>query len=56
MSSLETVVQEIAAEMRGMPNRGEVASYIPELACADPNAFGLVVVTADGSIAHGQNK
>ena len=51
MSSLETVVQEIAAEMRGMPDRGEVASYIPELARVDPNAFGLVVVTADGSIA-----
>jgi glutaminase len=51
VSSLETVVQEIAAEMRGMPDRGEVASYIPELARVDPNAFGLVVVTADGSIA-----
>ena len=51
VSSLDTVVQEIAAEMRGMPDRGEVASYIPELARVDPNAFGLVVVTADGSIA-----
>ena len=51
MSSLEIVVQEIAAEMRGMPDRGEVASYIPVLARVDPNAFGLVVVTADGSIA-----
>jgi glutaminase len=51
VSSLETVVQEIVAEMLGMPDRGEVASYIPELARVDPNAFGLVVVTADGSIA-----
>ena len=51
MSSLEAVVQEIVAEMLGMPDRGDVASYIPELARVDPNAFGLVVVTADGSIA-----
>ena len=51
VSSLETILQEIVAEMRGMPDRGEVASYIPELARVDPNAFGLVVVTADGSIA-----
>jgi glutaminase len=51
VNNLETVVQEIAAEMRGMPDRGKVASYIPELARVDPNAFGLVVVTADGSIA-----
>ena len=51
MSSLETVVQEIAAEMRGMPNRGEVATYIPELARVDPKAFGLAVIDAAGNVA-----
>jgi len=29
---------------------GEVASYIPELASADPNWFGISLVTADGSV------
>lgn len=29
---------------------GEVASYIPELATADPGWFGISMVTADGSI------
>lgn len=29
---------------------GEVASYIPELASADPDWFGIAMVTADGSV------
>ena len=29
---------------------GKVASYIPELAKADPNQFGIALVTADGQI------
>ncbi|HNC94044.1 MAG TPA: glutaminase, partial [Solirubrobacterales bacterium] len=29
---------------------GEVASYIPELAGADPEWFGISMVTADGSV------
>ncbi|HEY5144830.1 MAG TPA: glutaminase A [Solirubrobacteraceae bacterium] len=29
---------------------GEVASYIPELAGADPAAFGICLVTADGAV------
>ncbi len=29
---------------------GEVASYIPELSGADPNWFGIVVATADGTV------
>jgi glutaminase len=51
VSSLETVVQEIADEMRDMPHRGEVASYIPELANVDPKSFALVVIDADGHAA-----
>ena len=31
-------------------NEGKVADYIPELAKADPNWFGICVVTADGQI------
>ena len=48
-----TVVEEIANEMKRRPDRGEVATYIPELARVDPGAFGLVVIDADGNVAAG---
>ncbi|MEL7049830.1 MAG: glutaminase, partial [Pseudomonadota bacterium] len=35
--------------MRERKDRGQVASYIPELATADPNAFGIAVIDADGA-------
>lgn len=50
---LTRVVSEIADEMRRRPDRGEVASYIPQLARVDPGAFGLVVVDTDGNVAAG---
>jgi glutaminase len=50
---LDTIVRDIAAEMRERPDRGKVATYIPELAKADPQAFGLVVIDRDGRIAAG---
>jgi glutaminase len=50
---LDLVVKEIAEEMRQRPDRGEVATYIPELARADANAFGLAVIDADGNVALG---
>ncbi len=53
VSELKSVVKEIAEEMRQRPDRGEVATYIPELARADPNAFGLAVVDADGNVVCG---
>ena len=53
MPDLIQVVRDIADEMRTRPDRGKVASYIPELAKADPQAFGLVVIDADGTIAAG---
>jgi glutaminase len=46
-------VREIADEMRQRQDRGEVATYIPELARADLNAFGLVVIDAEGNVAAG---
>ncbi|WP_454685249.1 glutaminase [Ancylobacter moscoviensis] len=39
--------------MRARPDRGEVASYIPELAGVDPKAFGIAVVSGDGQVAVG---
>ncbi|GJE62462.1 Thermolabile glutaminase [Methylobacterium trifolii] len=50
---LDRVVKEIAEEMRQRPDRGEVASYIPELARVDSDAFGLVVIDAEGRVAAG---
>ena len=39
--------------MAERPERGKVASYIPELAKIDPKKFGIVVVGNDGEIATG---
>src|SRR3981189_2016885 len=47
---LNQVVKEIADEMRQRPDRGEVASYIPELARVDPTRFGIAVIDADGNV------
>jgi glutaminase len=40
-------LQELHAKYRD-ENSGKVADYIPELALADPNWFGISVVTTDG--------
>jgi glutaminase len=53
MPILDAIVKEIAEEMRQRPDRGEVASYIPELARVDPNAFGLAVIDAEGNVFAG---
>jgi glutaminase len=50
---LQTVVSDIADEMRQRSDRGEVASYIPELAGVDAGAFGLAVIDTDGVVAAG---
>jgi glutaminase len=49
--NLAEVVHEIVDEMARRPDRGEVATYIPELAGVDPGAFGLVAIGADGQVA-----
>ena len=53
MPDLDLVVSEIADEMRQRPDRGTVASYIPELANVDANAFGIAVIDAEGNVALG---
>ena len=50
-SHLARAVTEIADEMAQRPDRGEVATYIPELARVDPRAFGLAVIDAAGNVA-----
>ncbi len=51
MPDLDQVVKEIAAEMAQRTDRGEVATYIPELARVDARSFGLAVIDADGQVA-----
>src|ERR1700733_14794637 len=51
LPNLERVVKEIADEMLARPDRGEVATYIPELAGIDAKAFGLAVVDFEGNVA-----
>ena len=53
MPDLDTIVKDIAEEMRVRPDRGEVARYIPELARIDPQGFGLVVIDGEGRVAAG---
>ncbi|MFK8252489.1 glutaminase [Ancylobacter terrae] len=49
MTDLKSVVDEIAEEMRNRPDRGEVATYIPELAQVDPRQFGIAVIDTAGN-------
>ncbi|MFO7576737.1 MAG: glutaminase [Pelovirga sp.] len=48
--SLQEILNQIYQEMAGRTDRGEVASYIPELAAIDPNRFGLAVALANGQV------
>jgi glutaminase len=50
---LDLVVKEIAAEMAQRSDRGDVASYIPELAGVDPKHFGIAVIDDAGNVAVG---
>ena len=53
LSRLEDVVGDIAQEMAARPDRGAVATYIPELADADPTKFGIAVASPDGTVIGG---
>ena len=51
--NLDAVVKEIAEEMKQRTDRGEVASYIPELARVHNSGFGLYVIDEAGNIGAG---
>ncbi|PWK75548.1 glutaminase [Aminobacter sp. AP02] len=51
MSELKAALDQIVAEMANAPERGEVASYIPELGKVDPAKFGIAVIMNDGGVA-----
>jgi glutaminase len=51
LPDLDAVVAEIVEILRPREDRGEVATYIPELARVDPRAFGIAVADATGHVA-----
>jgi glutaminase len=51
LTDLEAAVREIAAEMATSTHRGEVATYIPQLARVSADAFGIAVADANGVVA-----
>ena len=48
-SPIQDYLEKIHREIAKLKN-GAVASYIPELAKADPDLFGICLVTATGSV------
>jgi glutaminase len=51
VTDLQSIVSEIAEEIRQRTDRGKVADYIPELAGVHPAAFGVALVDDDGNVA-----
>lgn len=49
--NLQAIVDDIAGRMSDETERGNAATYIPELAKADLNRFGLAVMPVGGEIA-----
>lgn len=50
---LQSIVDDIAADMATRTERGAPANYIPELGGVDPKQFGMAVVTPEGSFCAG---
>jgi len=48
-SPIQETIAELYERLRGI-GEGEVATYIPELGKADPDGFGICLVTADGAV------
>lgn len=50
MADLDAALREVTAEMAARPDRGQVATYIPQLGKVDPKKFGIAVATNDGQV------
>lgn len=51
--NLQAIVEDISGRMADETERGEIADYIPELAKADLNHFGMAVLPVGGEMAVG---
>lgn len=47
---MQQIIDDIAAQMASKTDKGEVASYIPQLARVNPDQFAITVALPDGSI------
>jgi len=47
---LQTLLDDIVAEVRPFAAQGKVADYIPALASVDPGRFGIALATTDGRV------
>ena len=50
MPEIEDVLSSLAEEMAALTDRGEVATYIPQLSVVDPQKFGIAVAMTDGRV------
>jgi glutaminase len=50
MKNLDAALQALAKDMRGRPDKGRVAQYIPALRRVDPNQFGIAIALEDGEV------
>ncbi|MDO6460947.1 glutaminase [Granulosicoccaceae sp. 1_MG-2023] len=50
MEELQTILDDIVTAARAEPDKGQVASYIPQLANIDPDQFGIAVCLAGGEL------
>jgi glutaminase len=50
VAEIEQVLADLAAEMAARTDRGEVATYIPQLSKVDPRKFGIALATVDGRV------
>ena len=51
LSHVEQIVEDIYQKYKNF-DEGDVATYIPELAKANPEHFGICLVTVDGRVVH----
>ncbi|MBO6891791.1 MAG: glutaminase [Roseibium sp.] len=47
---MQNLLNDISAQASAEPDKGNVATYIPELAGIDPNQFGIAIALADGQV------
>ncbi len=51
MAEIQTILEEIHAELLPRTGEGRVADYIPPLAHVDPQQFGIALVDLDGKVS-----
>ena len=50
IDNMQTILDEIATTVSAMPDKGRVATYIPQLASVEVEQFGIAVALPDGTV------